>query len=78
MAGGCPRHVIAGGLEQFGDGLLSPVQHTPPYCWIAVGTALAGGPPRRSQRALLTHWAPALGLGVEPLAWEGMHHAGGW
>src|ERR1039458_8902841 len=45
---------------------------------IAVGTALAGGPPRRSQRALLTHWAPALGLGVEPLAWEGMHHAGGW
>jgi hypothetical protein len=33
MAGGCPRHVIAGGLEQFGDGLLSPVQHTPPYCW---------------------------------------------
>jgi hypothetical protein len=47
-------------------------------CAIAVGTALAGGPPRRSQRALLTHWAPALGLGVEPLAWEGMHHAGGW
>ena len=45
---------------------------------IAVGTALAGAPPRRSQRALLTHWAPALGLGVEPLAWEGMHHAGGW
>ncbi|MGI8627678.1 MAG: hypothetical protein ACR2J5_14100, partial [Geodermatophilaceae bacterium] len=26
---------------------------------IAVGTALASGPPRRSQRALLTHWAPA-------------------
>ncbi|MEO6084842.1 MAG: hypothetical protein ABIQ18_17195, partial [Umezawaea sp.] len=23
---------------------------------VAVGTALAGGPPRRSQRALLTHW----------------------
>ena len=23
------------------------------------GTALAGGPPRRSQRALLAHWAPA-------------------
>src|ERR1019366_8922201 len=44
---------------------------------IAVGTALAGGHPRRSQRALLTHWAPALGLGVEPLAWGGMHHAGG-
>jgi hypothetical protein len=27
---------------------------------IAVGTALAGGPLRRSQRALLTHWAPVL------------------
>jgi hypothetical protein len=26
---------------------------------IAVGTALTGGPPRRSQRARLTHWAPA-------------------
>src|SRR5215216_4396893 len=32
---------------------------------IAVGTAVANGPPRRSQRALLTHWAPALGSGVE-------------
>src|ERR1035441_8909712 len=28
---------------------------------VAVGTALAGGPPRRSQRAGLPHWAPALG-----------------
>ena len=26
----------------------------------AVGTALTGGPPHRSQRALLTHWAPYL------------------
>jgi len=30
---------------------------------IAVGTALAGGPPHRSQRAELPHWAPALGRG---------------
>ena len=45
---------------------------------IAVGTALAGGPPRRSQRALLTHWAPASGSGVEPHIREGMLHAGGW
>src|SRR6478672_1920587 len=29
---------------------------------IAVGTALTGGPPRRSQRAGLPHWAPALGV----------------
>jgi hypothetical protein len=36
------------------------------HCWksIAVGTAVADGPPRRSQRALLTHWAPALGIDV--------------
>jgi hypothetical protein len=35
-----------------------------PWC-VAVGTALAGGPPRRSQRARLTHWAPALGHNVK-------------
>ena len=29
---------------------------------IAVGTALAGGPPRRSQRAGLPHWAPAMSI----------------
>ena len=28
---------------------------------VAVGTALAGGPPRRSQRAGLPHWAPTSG-----------------
>jgi hypothetical protein len=45
---------------------------------IAVGTDLAGGPPRSSQRAGLPHWAPASGFGVEAYVWEGMHHAGGW
>src|SRR6266545_6954006 len=35
--------------------------HGRPGVVIAVGTALAGGPPHRSQRALLTHWAPASG-----------------
>src|SRR6266508_1289819 len=45
---------------------------------IAVGTALAGGPPHRSQRALLTHWAPALGTNAKTHVGEGMHHAGGW
>ena len=29
---------------------------------VAVGTALTGGPPRRSQRAGLPHWAPTLGV----------------
>ena len=43
---------------------------------IAVGTALAGGPPHRSQRALLTHWAPPLGTTVEPLVGPGMSDAG--
>ena len=45
---------------------------------IAVGTALAGGPPRRSQRVLLTHWAPALGSGVEARVRERVSYAGGW
>src|SRR6266536_976647 len=44
---------------------------------IAVGTALAGGPPHRSQRALLTHWAPALGTNAKTRVGKGMHHAGG-
>jgi hypothetical protein len=44
---------------------------------IAVGTAVANGPPRRSQRALLTHWAPALGSGVEARFGPGMLHADG-
>jgi len=36
-----------------------------------------GRPPRRSQRALLTHWAPDLGAGVESLVGPGMRDAGG-
>ena len=44
---------------------------------VAVGTALAGGPPHRSQRALLAHWAPTLGTGVEPDVRPGMRDAGG-
>ena len=33
----------------------------------AVGTALTGGPPHRSQRALLTHWAPTSGHDAQSL-----------
>ena len=44
---------------------------------IAVGTALAGGPPHRSQRALLAHWAPTVGTGVESDVRPGMRDAGG-
>jgi hypothetical protein len=43
---------------------------------IAVGTALSGGPPHRSQRAALPHWAPASGDGVEAHVREGMLHTG--
>jgi hypothetical protein len=45
---------------------------------IAVGTAVAGGPPRRSQRALLTHWAPALGGGVEARVGPGVQDSDSW
>jgi hypothetical protein len=43
---------------------------------IAVGTALTGGPPRRSQRALLTHWAPALGTNAKAHVGKRMHNTG--
>src|SRR5215831_3137878 len=45
---------------------------------VAVGTALAGGPPHRSQRAALPHWAPASGGGVEARFGIGVQDAGGW
>src|SRR5664279_341307 len=48
-----------------------------PGLQIPVGTALAGGPPDRSQRALLVHWAPTLGAGVESDVRPGMRDAGG-
>jgi len=34
---------------------------TNPEFWVAVGTALSGRPPHRSQRAGLPHWAPTSG-----------------
>src|ERR1700730_18950698 len=43
---------------------------------VAVGTALAGGPPHRSKRAGLRHWAPASGTNVEAHTGPGMHDAG--
>ena len=43
---------------------------------IAVGTPVSRRPPRRSQRARLTHWAPALGSGVKARGWPGMLDAG--
>ena len=49
----------------------STTQPPGPNPRVAVGTALTGGPPAQSQRALLTHWAPTLGSGVEALAGGG-------
>src|SRR6266542_1188348 len=45
---------------------------------VAVGTALGGGPPHRSQRAGLPHWAPASGGGVEAHLGVGVQDAGRW
>ena len=45
---------------------------------IAVGTTLTGGPPHRSQRAELPHWAPASGAGVESHLGKRMLRMGGW
>ena len=42
---------------------------------VAVGTALAGGPPLRSVLALLAHTAPALDNGGKPLFWPGMQNS---
>jgi hypothetical protein len=56
----------------------SGVQQTPPSSWIAVGTAVADRPPRRSQRARLTHWALASGANVKAHARPWMLDAGGW
>ena len=48
----------------------------PPGAEIAVGTGLAARPPRRSQRARLAHWAPALGSGVKAHVGPGVNDLG--
>ena len=45
---------------------------------VAVGTAIAGRPPHRSRRALLTHRAPTLDRDEEPLLWPRMQDARDW
>jgi hypothetical protein len=67
------------GADEAADRLATlPAWQSAQVTKIAVGTAVAGGPPRRSQRAELPHWAPALGSGVEPRVGERMPQAGGW
>ena len=55
-------------------GYISDLLNSP----VAVGTALAGGPPRRSQRAGFPHWAPALGTNGKAFLWVGMQDACRW
>src|SRR6266496_5390003 len=45
---------------------------------VAVGTALAGGPPHRSQRAEFPHWAPASGSSGKACLRVGMQDSGRW
>ena len=54
--------------------LHSPLDHGA----VAVGTAIAGRPPHRSRRALLTHRAPTLDGDEEPLLWPRMQDARDW
>ncbi len=49
------------------------------FAWVvAVGTALSGRPPHRSQRAGLPHWAPTSGSDAQTLLWIGMQNPGTW
>ena len=45
---------------------------------VAVGTALSGRPPHRSQRAGLPHWAPTSGNDAQTLLGIGMQDPGTW
>ena len=72
----CPLRPASMTLGRDRPEILTPPGHPPACCTqqtitvgpqvaaktrVAVGTALAGGPPHRSQRAGLPHWAPTLG-----------------
>ena len=72
----CPHRPESMKLDRGRPEILAPPGHPPTCCTqqtitaspgvapktrVAVGTALAGGPPHRSQRAGLPHWAPTLG-----------------
>src|SRR5436190_21820807 len=68
---------IAPGTALFSMSLMAPVQNGPPPL-VAVGTALAGGPPHRSQRAEFPHWAPASGSSGKACLRVGMQDSGRW
>ena len=54
------------------------------HCWtllpastVAVGPPVSRRPPHRSQRAGLSHWAPASGRNAQAVFWIGVHDAQG-
>ena len=61
----CRHH--AGMISSFVRALVSRGFRIEAGATFAVGTALTGGPPHRSQRALLTHWAPTSGHDAQSL-----------
>ena len=55
-----------GTRHRLSDAGTDPGGYRPPQAEaFAVGTGVTAGPPHRSQRALLMHWAPALDPDVE-------------
>ena len=54
-------------VSRYGMMPANPANDTLGPMTFAVGTALTGGPPHRSQRALLTHWAPTSGHDAQSL-----------
>jgi len=73
-----PASVRTSTTDRHGHEIALEAHHRGPLGRIAVGTAVAGGPPLRSRRAHLTHGAPAQGVGVKALVREGMHPLDGW
>jgi hypothetical protein len=81
---GCATSVVGAGTGTCpGRGARMPRTHerrSPPRAArmrVAVGTAVASRPPRRSQRAGLPHWALALDSGVEASVGPGVQDAYG-
>jgi hypothetical protein len=60
-------------VQQARNLLMDLEEHGGTGSGVAVGTALADGPPHGSQRAELPHWAPASGSGREAQVRVGMH-----
>jgi bifunctional non-homologous end joining protein LigD len=63
------EHFLEGVVVKHADSLYRSGRST---AWVAVGTALAGGPPHRSPHAGLPHGAPVLGPGGEAHVRVGM------